>query len=471
MKHISNLKQEQLKITTLQIKEYNTFDQIFHHFPIIYSEILLKLFQDKYFHINPYEPLFVHSLDIIFQNIDKPYTKRFFYNQLKQDFSLYLPIQYPTNLLTDMATFLSTNIDVDILIDIIDNNHISKINLDLNSFYEMDCETKNIACHLTQCYIINKTIAKIYRILKKFHATKKLNYHDYINQIVEKTRTMNLNLSSIYDYYDKKVTPYISKQEFKIIIYFLSIYRNNSYLVKKYKSFLQPINIVTTPSINDYSHGFENNVTHQYQSIALLNLTSIKKSIISHIEQLIASNQDNYHFLVNKDMILKLTIMNYLKTLKSSNKILLSQSYHDIKKEVIILIKHQQNTPIDNPFLPNINTKEKFLKLIELIFESFNFKYQTFQNFTTNNDYLLEKGNQTYILKPYFNNPINLDTIKEITGLINYYHTKKAILILNYKLSPSITIKLKEQNIIPIDRPILNQLTNLIFPCKIKEHI
>ena len=292
-------------------KFINNFNIIFNKIPHIYSEIFIKIFTNNYNYFLDYNKhnninLFINILNSTFNNINNLNNKDFYYNNIIK----YLDNTKEQELINNISNKLSKNIENNYLLDIIDNNPRIII-------------YNNLSTQLSKIYIyflISKTLVKIVNLLTFYKSIENIEFNNYIHITVEKYRTIELNMDYVIDYYKDEFKNIISKTDYKILIYLLSLSINGKEIEKNYYQELSKL----LDSI-----GYSTNLHRiiNYKRISYPIKPYIYKNISILINILFKKYHDNYYFITNKEKLLKTCFYLYIKKINLPDKIIISITY------------------------------------------------------------------------------------------------------------------------------------------------
>ena len=327
------------------IKEFN---QIFNKIPHIYSEIFLTLFQNKFSYLTMYNDInnkvsFIKVLERIFYNRTKINNKTFYYQKIKKDLQISLEnIKDETqinNISHEISTYLSSNIDIKLLLDIVDKKIYNKNYIKLSNIETYSNHDKVFLYQIISSYLISKVLIKIIIILNNYNYLKNTSLYNSINSYVEKIRTWDLIMDNVLDIYDNKYKNIINKNEFKILIYLLSISKNGKDLDNNYKYNLDKIfmsigydtkvrKVINYKKASDYLEVLNNK--YNYYINELFNYREypiIYENISDIIEILYYKKHDNYKFITSKDKILKELFYLFIKEVDLQDKLIMSSNF------------------------------------------------------------------------------------------------------------------------------------------------
>ena len=115
------------------------FNAIFNKIPHIYSEIFLKIFGEKYsyfvmFDNDNFSFSFIKILKNIFCNIDKIDDQNFFNKCVFSDLDGEFNDKIEDNIKKSIVSILSSDIEIKVLLDMIDNNDNNYYNLEIDNY-------------------------------------------------------------------------------------------------------------------------------------------------------------------------------------------------------------------------------------------------------------------------------------------------------------------------------------------------
>ena len=211
------------------------FNQIFNKIPHIYGEIFLKLFENRFKYFVMFERSFVpvsftRILERLFCNINVVYDEDFIYQYIKDDLLICLNDIVDYIIIEDIAKYISfmlaSNIECDVLLDIIDNKINNSNYYDLDMMGDFSEQDKLCLYEIIDSYLISKVLVKVVKILNLYNSKKGTKFYELVSDGVDKFRTWDMVLSNVLDIYDYKYRDIVSEDEFKILIYLISLSRN-----------------------------------------------------------------------------------------------------------------------------------------------------------------------------------------------------------------------------------------------------
>lgn len=311
-------------------------NRIFTKIPHVYSELFLNIFSINYSHfsITHNYNILEHTLFNLLNNNTKIYNKSFIYNSLLMDFT---NLNIKNNVtLNSVATILSSNIETDFLINIIEKkenqNFCKKIKVT-----GLKLEDKINVYLLFDSYLISKVLIKTIHLLTAYKLDKETNFYKDIHNIVEKYRTSELNFTHILDEYKEEYKKKITPNNFEILIYLLSLAKNGQDLEKnchyEIKKLLISIGystklkkIINYKRGSDYLEIINNSNVFNYNYFNKVS-PYIYENISTILKILFKKYHDDYNFIIEKDSILKKIFYLYICHLEFKDKIIICQNY------------------------------------------------------------------------------------------------------------------------------------------------
>ena len=284
------------------------FNLIFNKIPHIYSEIFLKIFTNNYYYFSNCSKsddlnVFINIMNTMFNNVNKLYNKDFYYYSIN---SYLTKCKTPNNIYT-VSSILASPIEDKYLLEIIDNNpKIPNMYNNLSKLYTY--------------HLISKTLIKIFMLLIYYNNLEDLYFKNHINMTVEKYRTLELNMDHILESYKEEFKHIISKTNYKILIYILSLAKNGQEIEKKYHNKISKI--IDSIGYSNSLHKIINYKRFNYPPKPY-----IHKNISILLIILFQKNYNNYNFICNKEKILKTCFYLYIKNLSLPDKIIISISF------------------------------------------------------------------------------------------------------------------------------------------------
>lgn len=330
------------------------FNIIFNKIPHIYAEIFLTIFGNYYRYIanflnNEDATNFNITLKRTFDNY-KHLNYKFYYYYLEQD----LPNRIITNkpeIIKDISNILKSDVDACLLIDIINHKYYSYYQYFTK--YNLAIQEQLYLYQIFINYLISKSLVRIIKILNIYHSQLDSEFYNYINRVVDKYRTIELDMTNIIDSYDHKYQNILNKGEYKILIYLLCLSKNGQDLDKQdcynlNKIFasinysISLVNITNSIAGNNYLE-----IKNNYYDNHLFSLPEypyIYKNVKVILRLLFQKYHDQYEFLTNKERILKRILYLYIKNINLTDKIHICYQYclweyewNSIKKEYLNL--------------------------------------------------------------------------------------------------------------------------------------
>lgn len=313
------------------------FNIIFNKIPHIYASVFLSVF-GKYYR---YIPSFINKDNAISFNITLKRTfnsynhlnYKFYYYYLNNDFKNKV-INKKFDIIQDMSNILKSDIDACLLMDIIDNRYYSYYKY--FSKYDVSFEDKLYLYQIFINYLISKLMVRIIQILNIYNRQFNNEFYYYINKVVDKYRTVEMDMSNVLDSYDYKYKNILNKSEYKILIYLLCLSKNGKYLDKECNynivKIFASINYSTSlVNITDYIKGSEYlEIVNGYYDNKLFSLPEypyVYKNVRIILRILFDKYHDEYEFLINKDNILKKIFYLYIKNINLIDKINVCYQY------------------------------------------------------------------------------------------------------------------------------------------------
>lgn len=318
------------------------FNRIFNKIPHIYSEIFLKLFGNRYryfsvFNNDNYSFGFINVLMSIFCNIDKLYDLDFFDECIRRDFSKFFDDKIDDELREKMVSILSSDIEIRILLDVMNNN------VDSNNYYDdldMDScsdDLKKLVLEIMDSYLVSKVLVRGVKILNFYNSKKGTDFYDRVNNGVSMFRTWEMAMDHVGDIYGDEYRDIISESEFKILIYLISLARNGEDISKKIdydidKLFVSMGYGTSVRKIMDYNRGYdylEANRGNDYviDLVGYREYPVIYENVSEMLKILFSKYYDDYGFIINKDRILRKIFYLYIKNVDLMDKIFLCSNY------------------------------------------------------------------------------------------------------------------------------------------------
>ncbi|MBR3162075.1 MAG: hypothetical protein IKF19_05025 [Bacilli bacterium] len=284
------------------------FNQLFNKIPHIYGEIFLIIFRNNYCYFLDYDlknnlTIFVSILKKVFYNLNELSNKEFYYHDILDYFS------GDEEDINKLSVELSKSIEEDYLLEIIDNKanikNISNISDSLFKIYVY--------------YLISKALVKIVKVLSYYNSIINTAFKNDICCLVEKYRTLELNMDYVLE--DYNYDSIISKTDYKILIYLLSLSSNGKEIEKKYYKDIS--------SIMD-SVGYDTNMHRiiNYQRLNINIKPYIYQNITNIFNTLFYKYYDNYNLISDKDIILRTIYYIYIKNISLFDKIIISITYN-----------------------------------------------------------------------------------------------------------------------------------------------
>ena len=293
------------------IEEFNI---IFNKIPHIYSELFQKIFKNNYYYFLDYNKLnnlnlFIEVLKDTFNNLNN-LNKEYYYNYiLKYIFNNNLSSS--PSIIYSVSKKLSSPIEDNYLLDIIDKNYTIKIN------------HNTIPKHLAKLYIyllISKTLLKTITVLTNYSNTNNIEFKKNINIIVEKYRNLELNMDYVLEDYSENYNLLITKTNFKILIYLLSLSKNGKEIERKYQTNISKLLDSLGYDTNMHKIINYHRINYNIKPYIYINITKL-------INTLFYKYHDNYKFISDKELILKTSFYLYIRKLSLKDKIIISITY------------------------------------------------------------------------------------------------------------------------------------------------
>lgn len=349
-------------------KFFKQFNEIFNKIPHIYSEIFLKIFGEKYsyfvmFDNDNFSFSFIKILKNIFCNIDKIDDQNFFNKCVLSDLDGEFNDKIEDNIKKSIVSILSSDIEIKVLLDMIDNDNNNYYNLEIDNY---DDELKIFILGIMDSYLISKILVRIVKILNFYNDKINTEFYNKINKGVSMFRTWDMVMDNVLDIYEDSDRDIISEEEFKILIYLLCLAKNGQDIEKNIDYNIEKLFVsigygTSVRNLIDYKRGSDyleissnNNCVwnlFQYRGYPV-----IYTSISEILEILFSKYYDDYNFIINKDRILRKIFYLYMKKINLNDKIFLCSNYK--------LWYYEWDSIKNNYELETVNNQEYFDKTI-----------------------------------------------------------------------------------------------------------
>lgn len=478
------------------------FNQIFNKIPHIYGEIFLKLFENRFKYFVMFERSFVpvsftRILERLFCNINVVYDEDFFYQYIKDDLLICLNDIVDYIIIEDIAKYISfmlaSNIECDVLLDIIDNKINNSNYYDLDMMGDFSEQDKLCLYEIIDSYLISKVLVKVVKILNLYNSKKGTKFYELVSDGVDKFRTWDMVLSNVLDIYDYKYRDIVSEDEFKILIYLISLSRNgedidNSIGYNIDKLFDSMSYDTSMRKIIDCERGYnylEVNDSRFYNDISNLfgyrNMPVIYESVSDCLEILFDKYYDDYNFIVNKDKILRKIFYLYMRNVNLYNKLVVCTNYKmwgyewdSIKDNYELnyledsIISSDDDRKLVNLYkikYSEVVSGEEFEIFLEELFNNYNLDVKRCgKSGDQGGDLLVNcNGNKYVVQAKFYSSSLGNEPVQEVLASLNYYGADRGVVVTNSRFTKGAIELAYVNNIILIDGERLRKIiSNLI---------
>lgn len=324
------------------------FDQVFNKIPHIYSEIFLRLFENRFKYFVNFEkslvPVsFIRILQRMFYNIDKSYDRDFFYKYVKDDLDVCLKDISDPGLILEIcdcvSMFLSSDVEIRALLDVIDNDINNSVYYDFLDIYEFSEYDSLCMYQIIDSYLVSKVLVKIVKILNLYNEKRGTGFYELVKKGVDKFRTWDMVLDNVLDIYDYEYSDIVDEDEFKILIYLVGLSKNGEDIEKNINYNIDKLFDslgygVSMRKIIDCRRGYDylevrDSKYDNYVSnlFGYRNSPVIYESISDCLEILFSKYYDDYNFIVSKDRVLRYIFYLYMRNVNLYNKLLVCTNY------------------------------------------------------------------------------------------------------------------------------------------------